>query len=233
MSMRGMGLFCIVGAFIGLLFSAGLSAQSASPDDHSAYFGGWTLNRQLSTPPGGVEGPDGGGRQGGRERGGPPGGGGFGGRGGGFGGRGGGFGGRGGGGRGGGGTPASSPEDMRNVRALMQELMTPATHWIITTNDTGTVVFTEPDGQSSRFVPNDQNEKHQLAAGTIETKTKWDNGRLRQEITFPGGPKAVRMFVIAPATGQLTVTTTMEGGGGRGGQRPPITWVYDHDQAPR
>ena len=114
--------------------------------------------------------------------------------------------------------------------ALMQELMTPTAHWIVTSTDDGTVIFTDAEGRSSRFVPNDKKEKHQLAAGTVETKTKWDNGQLRQEISLPAGMKAVRVFVAKRETSQLTVTTTLEGG--LTGRRPPFRLVYDRDERP-
>ena len=208
----------------GLVASMALQAvQSTVPDDHSGYFGGWTLNRELSSSVRTPDGPDGGGREGGGGRGGggTPGGG-FGGPGGG-----GGFGAPGGAG-GPGGAPSFDPKEMEKTMALMQELMTPTAHWIVTSTDDGTVIFADAEGRSSRFVPNDKKEKHQLVAGTVETKTKWDKGQLRQEISLPAGMKAVRVFVAMPETKQLTVTTTMEGG--PAGRRPPSRFVYDQDE---
>ena len=205
------------------------AAQSTVHEDHSAYFGGWTLNRDLSSLPGTPDGPAGrgGGSGAGRGGGGSPGGR-FGGSGGG-----GGFGPPGGaGGRSG--SPSVDPKQMEETMELLRELMTPAAHWVVTSTEDGTVVFTDADGRSSRFVPNDKKEKHQLTAGTVETQTKWDKGQLRQEISLPGGMKAVRVFVAMPETEQLAVTTTMEGGpggsGGPGGRRPPFRIVYDRDE---
>ena len=210
----------------GFVASVALQAvQSTVPEDHSAYFGGWTLNRELSSILRTPDGPDGRGRKGGggRGRGGT--------RGGGFGGPGGrgGFGAPGGAGAPGG-SPSFDPKEMEKTMALMQELMTPTAHWIVTSTDDGTVIFTDAEGRSSRFVPNDKKEKHQLAAGTVETKTKWDKGQLRQEISLPAGMKAVRVFVAERETPQLTVTTTMEGG--PTGRRPPFRVVYDRDERP-
>ena len=65
-------------------------------------------------------------------------------------------------------------------------------------------------------------------SGTVETKTKWDKGQLRQEISLPTGMKAVRVFVATSETKQLTVTTSMEGG--PAGRRPPSRFVYDRDE---
>ena len=49
----------------GFVASVALQAvQSTVPEDHSAYFGGWTLNRELSSTPPAPDGPDGGGREG-------------------------------------------------------------------------------------------------------------------------------------------------------------------------
>ena len=114
--------------------------------------------------------------------------------------------------------------------ALVQELMTPTDLWIVTSADDGTVIFADAEGRSSRFVPNDRKEKHQLTAGTVETKTKWDKGQLRQEISLPTGIKAVRVFASIPETTQLTVTTSLEGG--PSGQRPPSRFFYDRDERP-
>ena len=110
----------------------------------------------------------------------------------------------------------------------MQELMMPVPHWIVTGRDDGTIVFTDNEGRSVRYLPNEKKEKHQLTAGTIETKTKWDKGELRQEIALFDGMKAVRVHTISPETAQLTVTTTMEGG--PGGRRSPFRLVYDRDE---
>ena len=210
----------------GFVASVALQAvQSTVPENHSAYVGGWTLNRELSSILRTPDGPDGRGREGGggRGRGGTPGGG---------------FGGpRGRGGFGApsgagapGGSPSFDPKEMEKTMALMQELMTPTAHWIVTSTDDGTIIFTDAEGRSSRFVPNDKKEKHQLATGTVETKTKWDKGQLRQEISLPAGMKAVRVFVAKRETSQLTVTTTMEGG--PTGRRPPFRLVYDRDERP-
>ena len=112
--------------------------------------------------------------------------------------------------------------------ALLQELMTPTAHWIVTRADDGTIIFADAEGRSSRFVPNDRKEKHQLMSGTVETKTKWDKGQLRQEFSLPTGIKAVRVFVATSETKQLTVTTSVEGG--PAGRRPPSRFVYDQDE---
>ena len=121
-------------------------------------------------------------------------------------------------------------QEMKTTMALIQELMTPTAHWVITSGEGGAITFTDSEGRSMRFAPNNKTEKHQLTAGTIETKTRWDNEQLRQEIALSGGMNAVRTLAVLPENGQLIVTTTMEGGpGGRGGRRPPFRFVYLRD----
>ena len=204
-----------------LLAASTLHAQPGAPEERSSYFGGWTLSRELSSSPTSPDTPTTGDREGrpggGRGRGGVPGGGGGGGP-------------RGGGGFGGaGGQSPLNAQDMKKTMALIQELMTPTAHWVITSGE-GAITFTDSEGRSMRFVPNNKTEKHQLRAGTIETKTRWDNEQLRQEIALSGGIKAVRTLAVLPENGQLIVTTTMEGGpGSRGGRRPPLRLVYLRD----
>jgi hypothetical protein len=195
-----------------------LLEQSQPAEDHSALFGAWTLNRELTTERaafdlgGGGDGARGRGSGGrGGERGGFPGGGfpGGGGRGGGF--------------PGGGGAPPDA-EAMEKMRVVMEELMTPTPRWMITPSEGGAIAFTDTNGRSMKFVPNDKGEKHQLSAGTIETKTKWEKASLRQEITLSRSMTLVRTYSVAPETKQLVVTTTMSGR-----RQTPMRWVYDRD----
>lgn len=120
---------------------------------------------------------------------------------------------------------------MKEAMEAMRELMTPTGHWVIKEEDGGAIVFNSAEGRSVRYVANNKKEKHQLANGTIETKTRWDNGRLRQEIELSTGMKAVRVFAVSADEAQLTVTMTTEGEpGGRGGRQPPAQFVYDRDE---
>jgi hypothetical protein len=200
-------------------------AYAGQPADHTAFNGGWTLNKELSsTPaaPGQGSGERGGtGRRGGGPGGGegfpPGGGGGFGGRGGG------GFGGPGGGGFGG---QAADPDAMRKRMEVMREVMESPTHLIVTVGE-GTVTFVQADGRSQRFTTDGKKEKHQLQSATIETKTKWDGASLRQELDLGDGQKMVRTFSVPGDTGQLTVAATLGDDGN--GRRPPVRLVYDHD----
>jgi len=164
--------------------------------------GAWELNRDLSSAPGGMPGPDGGGR--GRGGAGRPGGG--------FGGGGGrgGFGGMGGDRQGGAGSMGPSPEEMERQRAVMQEVMQlPAKLTIAQDGDK--VMFTEPDGVVRTYLANGKSEKHQLTSGTIETKSSWDGTQLRMEITSGGRGKLIRTFAVREAPRRLEVTTAVDG----------------------
>ncbi|BCS32181.1 hypothetical protein TBR22_A13910 [Luteitalea sp. TBR-22] len=212
--------------------SPALAADGAA--SRPALGGAWQLNRELSSPqgggPGGELGP-GGGRGG---RGGPGGGmggpgGGMGGPGGGMGGPGGPMGGPGGGGMGGGrGGPGGGPPDqqeMQRMRDLMRELMTAPVRLTIVQRD-DTVSFTDDEGHVRKFVANGKAEKHQLTSGTLSTKSRWKDGALVVEWETGRGPTMVRRYRIEPTARQLVVETTMKGGR-EGGDRPPITHVYD------
>ena len=223
------------------------AAVDATP--RPALGGVWQINRDLSTAPGGGAGgemgpPPGGGRGG---RGGPGGGGGMGGPGGGAGGPGGGMGGPGGGmgrggggmGRGGGGMGRGGgggrggpggggppdQEEMQRLRDLMRELMAAPVRLTIVQRDDA-VSFTDDEGHVRRFVANGKEEKHQLTSGTLETKSRWKDGAMVIEWETGRGPTVVRSYRVEPSTKRLVVETTMKGGS-RGGDRPPITHVYD------
>ena len=186
---------------------------STQPETDSL-LGSWSLVRESGDL---VPSPDVGGRRGGR------------GRGGGFGVGGGRFGGGGRGAGRSGGDPnarAEAREEAQRLAALMGELLTPSTSWLIGREEGDTLAFTTADGRTVRYTPNNKTEKHQLINGTIETKSKWSDRELRQEIEAPGGIAMVRVFGIDQATGRLVVTTTVSG---RGGKDRPYRVLYEHD----
>ncbi len=185
-----------------LLLGAFAAARTASVD----LTGQWTMNRDLSSAPGGMPGPDGGGTRRG-PGGGRPGGGGGGRVGGGFG---------GGAGRGGGlpggaaGGQRPSSEDMERQRALMQEVVQLPSRFTLT-QDGNKVVFIEPDGVVRTYVVNGKTEKHQLTNGTIDTKTSWDGEQLRMEISAGGRATLVRTFGLRSEPRRLEVVTSFDG----------------------
>lgn len=196
------------------------SGQPSAGDPSSRFHGGWILNREDSMTPAG---PDGRGERG-PGRGTGPGGAGPG-RG--MGRPGGGPGRRGGGGRGGGDRSPEDREEMERRRALIEDVLRPASRWVITPGDGGLIVFTDADGRSARFLANDRQEKHQRPSGTIETRTKWVGTELHQEIVLGKGLKAERTYSVDEGD-RLVVSTRLQPGG-PGGRRPPVRWVYDRE----
>jgi hypothetical protein len=165
--------------------------------------GAWVLNRQQSSSVGsGDAAPEGGARH----RGGFSGG----------------IGGPGGMGRGTGGG-AEDREAFERQRALMRELLEPLPR-VTVTSDNETVTFTAPDGRVRKYRLDGKKEKHQFDNGTVDTKSKWEKEQLTIETTTSGGMKMVETYSVNDQH-QLVVATKLEGG--RGGDRPPITRVYD------
>jgi hypothetical protein len=209
---RQLGVWMVAAALFG---AGGLEARQAVD-----LGGAWTMNRDLSAPPGSqpaapADGP--------RGRGAGGAGGGFGG---GMGRRGGGGGfGRGGGPRGGGaGRP--SRDEMEARRALVGEvLQMPARLTIAQEGDR--LVFIEPDGVTRTYVANGRAEKHQLTNGTIETTTAWDGPRLRMTIAAGDRLRLTRTFIVKAGPRRLEVTTAFDRGPKDGGQ---LT-VYDEADA--
>jgi len=198
-----------------LCVPASALAQATSSDIRPELAGGWTLNREASTfAAGGDTGR--GSERGGGDRGaglGRPGGAGRG-----------GFGGFG-GGRGD--VPQIDERERTAMQAAMTEVMEAPVHLIVT-QDPGSVTFVDGEGRSRRYETSDKKEKHQLQGATIETRTKWDRTRLRQDISLARGSIA-RTFEIAPETHQLIVTITMPAPPG-GGRPPTVRHVYDRDE---
>jgi hypothetical protein len=166
--------------------------------------GMWVLNPELSEkapapPTGGPEGPDGGagrGRFGGGPSGGP----------------GGGFGGRGGmppGGFGDGSRP--NPEQMKKIRALMEELLQPPARLTIVQDSSVSVTFIDGDGHTRRYSTLGKKEQHQMTSGTVDVRTSWDVQGLRQEITVDR-LKVIETFSLNPERRQLIVTVTTDDG---------------------
>ena len=199
-------------------------AQGTNPQAPSIA-GAWKLNHEQSARVGGKAPGEGESGEGGRRRGGGPGGGGRGGWGGGMGGPGGMGGGRGGYGEGGQGRP--DPEQMKAMRELMQEVMTPPETLTIT-QQAEQVTFTDADGHVRHYATNGKKEKHQLTNGMVETKTRWKDGQLEMETRPQSGMTIVQDYAVDPQTHQLVVMTKMQNSRFQGqGSREPIRRVYD------
>jgi hypothetical protein len=119
------------------------------------------------------------------------------------------------------------PEKLKAARALIEEMMTPPAMLTIGDAD-GTVTFTEGDGRTRSYKTDNRKEKHQAANGTVETRTRWEEGSLVIETDIGEGLKATQTYSVGADPRQLTVLTKLEGGPGRmSRQRPPRRTVYD------
>jgi len=220
--MKGSGLTSVVLAVaLGSFAAAAQQAARTAVAARDALMGTWVLDQESSSlPPAGAMPRDarGPGATAGRPPGGGPG----------MGGPGGGRPGSGmGGGPGGPGGEGSrpSPEEMKRIRDLLRELME-APARLTMALDGEAVAFVDEDGRVRRYVANGQAEKHQLAAGTVQTKTRWDGPSLIIETEAREGMRLKQTYSLEPGTGRLAVTTSMEGS--RAPQdRPPLKAVYD------
>ena len=188
------------------------AAASISPADAAARLSAqWKLNKDLSSlpdpsaagqPPGGRNGGGGGGGDGGGRRGG-------GGRGGGGYGGGGGAGGGGGygGGAAGAGGQATSNEQMLEARAVVRE-MTDAPQVLNVVASAEKVSFTTDEGIVRKFAIDEKKEKVDLGTAKVDVTTKWDSGKLSQDIEL-GSLKITRVFQVTDEGHQLIVTVSM------------------------
>ena len=188
------------------------SAQTPQQPAPDRLNGIWDLNKDQSTKPmaaPGGRGDDPGGRPGG---GGPPGGGGMPGGGppGGMG------GGRGGGMRGGGGPdgPGGNSDDMKKLRAVMQEIGQAPVRLMIASHD-GIVSITDPEGVVRRFAVTGKMEKVAINGSTIEITSAWAGESLSQEFKV-GSNRFVRTIDTTPDGRQLLVTMTPKGNNATG-----------------
>lgn len=181
------------------------AAQAVVPPARPALEGAWLLDREASTlpPPGAMARVRPGGSGGGS----------------------GGFSGPGMGGSGGGRGSRPSEEEIQQFRDLVQELLQPPARLTIT-RDGEAVAFVNADGRVRKYVPNGKPEKHQMNAGTVETKTRWEGPALLVETRLRDGMTLKTNFALETGTGRLLVTTSLEGRGSADDQ-PPIVAVYD------
>lgn len=159
--------------------------------------GTWVLNKSLGTSQAGAEMEGRGGARG-RGRDGMPS-------------RGGGRGGRGGFGRGGADRPDA--DEMAGTRGLMQEVLgAPARFSII--QQAEMIRFVDADGRTRSYASTGVSEKHQLASGTVETRTRWDHSVLVMDIKISDRVSLTRKYAVDATLRRLKVTTQTPGGRG-------------------
>jgi hypothetical protein len=191
----------------------------------SPIVGAWKLNKDLTDKPAAenVRGGESGSGSGGA-------GGGMGGRGGvGGGGRRGGMGGgmRGGGnerGRGG------DPEQMKQMRALLGDVIKPADGWTIV-QDGPLVLFTNADGRTQKYTSDGKEEEHLSGDGVIKSKTRWNGEQLIIESKYKDGPKVTRTYTVSSDLRQLMIHIKVEGG--RLPREVTTNQVYDRQSESR
>jgi hypothetical protein len=113
----------------------------------------------------------------------------------------------------------------------MQEVMT-APESIAITQKPGQVTFTDADGHLRHYATDGKTEKHQLNAGVVETRTRWNAGELVIETSPTQGVTLVESYTVDPATRQLIVTLQSGNPGAQGSMRP-VRRVYDNIGADR
>lgn len=126
------------------------------------------------------------------------------------------------------GRPAMDPEEARQRRELMRELLDPVVRFTLE-HDEAMARFTYADGRQVTYRTNGKAEKHQAMHGTIETETRWRDGALVRETNLADGVKIVETFTRETPE-QLTLTVTTSGGPLR--RAKPITRVYELESSP-
>ncbi len=99
---------------------------------------------------------------------------------------------------------------MQQMRDMMRELLQPAARLTIVQRD-DTVSFTDDQGRVRKFVANGKDEKHQLDAATLKTKSRWKDGALVIEWETGRGPTVVRTYRVDPVAHQLVDRDDDEG----------------------
>lgn len=177
--------------------------------------GTWTLNREASDRGTGSTGGDGK-RERGR-RGGPPQGRG-----------GGGMRGGGGGTRGeadGGGRKAPDRDAMKAVSDILEEISTPSTRLIVMQRDPTHVTIVAADGHTRSYSTTADKEPHQLTSGTIQTRTRWEDGQLVIAVATDRGPLVVQSYRLDAEHHRLLMTLRIDESRDR--RLPGHTFVYE------
>ena len=95
---------------------------------------------------------------------------------------------------------------MKQVREVVDEVMTPSPRLIVRQPDPTHVTFVDADGHSRTFTATGKKEQHQLTAGTVHTKTQWEGGELILLISVDHGPTIVETWAVPPGTRRLVLT---------------------------
>jgi hypothetical protein len=110
-------------------------------------------------------------------------------------------------------------EQMLEMRAVLRE-MTDAPEILNVVAGVDAVSFTSNDGTVRKFTIDGKKEKIDIGTAKIDATSKWDAGRLVQEISV-GSLKLERTFQVTEEGHQMIVAVTVQGGerGAQGGSR--------------
>jgi len=92
------------------------------------------------------------------------------------------------------------------------------------------VGITDAEGRVVTLQTNDKKVEERAANGLVKLtrKSKWDGDALVSDIEIENGPKIERRYHVAAGGEELTITSTMSGGMGRGGGgNRAVTQVYE------
>jgi hypothetical protein len=183
--------FYLMNTLIVGIFAAVASGQSAQSANNLT--GAWRLNKNLSddlakvmeATHGGTHGSSGGGRHT------PPSG----------------RGGHGPGMHGGGRDSRGGTDAEQQMRMWLHE---PPAKLTITQTDSS-VTFTEGDRQSQTLATTNEKQRLPLGSGTVEVRTKWDDGRLVKETSLSDGTKVTETYSLVSEPRRLHVMVTLAG----------------------
>lgn len=103
-----------------------------------------------------------------------------------------------------------TPEQMRAMRARMSEALEAPARLTIVQAD-GSVRLTDNHGRSQRLTTNNKKEKRPIDNQMVEVRTKWDDGRLVNEMWLGDGMKLTETYSLASDRRQLHVMVKFEG----------------------
>lgn len=73
------------------------------------------------------------------------------------------------------------------------------------------VTFTEGDGRSQTLATTNEKQRLPLGSGTVEVRTKWDDGRLVKETSLSDGTKVTETYSLVSEPRRLQVMVELAG----------------------
>lgn len=124
------------------------------------------------------------------------------------------------------GRPPMDPEQLKQRRDLVRELLEPVVRFTLD-QDAQVVTFTYPDGRRVAYRTTGKAEKHQALNGTVETETRWKGEALERETNLDDGLRITETFT-REAPHRLVITVKMSGGPMR--RATPLRRVYELEE---